>query len=198
MSQGAETRIDLLRHGEPVGGIRYRGQLDDELSPKGWEQMWAAVRDAPDWGRIVTSPLRRCSAFARSLGTSRGLPVYEEARFREIGFGTWEGLTPGELERVMPGQVARFYADPVRNRPPGAESLVDFTARVRSGLDEMLEKFPGQSLLVVAHAGVIRAVLAHALQMPAAAMYRIRVNHAALTRLQTSRLRGLELILGKT
>jgi len=30
------TTIDLLRHGEPVGGKRYRGQIDDPLSEKGW------------------------------------------------------------------------------------------------------------------------------------------------------------------
>ena len=37
------TLIDMIRHGEPVGGRRYRGQIDDPLSEKGWRQMWAAV-----------------------------------------------------------------------------------------------------------------------------------------------------------
>ena len=39
------TTIDLIRHGEPVGGRKYRGQTDDPLSEKGWEQMWKAVGD---------------------------------------------------------------------------------------------------------------------------------------------------------
>jgi alpha-ribazole phosphatase/probable phosphoglycerate mutase len=195
MKRVAETRIDLLRHGEPVGGRRYRGQQDDELSAKGWEQMWAAVDAAPDWQQIVTSPLRRCSAFAWSLGDNLGVPVHEETRFREVGFGAWEGKTGEELERIMPGQLARFYADPVNNRPPGAEPLVEFTARVRSGLNGMLDAFAGQSILVVAHAGVIRAILAHVLEMPEAVMYRINVRNAGITRLRTSRARGFELLL---
>ena len=189
-----ETQFDLLRHGEPVGGSRYRGQRDDELSAQGWEQMWAAVDAAPHWQQIVTSPLRRCSAFAWSLGENLGVPVHEEARFREVGFGAWEGKTREELDRVMPGQIARFYADPVNNRPPGAEPLVDFTARVRTGLDEMLENFAGQSILVVAHAGVIRAILAYALGIPEAVMYRIKVRNAGISRLRTSRERGFSFI----
>lgn len=194
MGLTAETHIDLLRHGEPVGGDRYRGELDDELSARGWEQMWAAVADTPDWQQIVTSPLHRCSDFAWSLGAKRDIPVHEEIRFREAGFGVWEGKSREELERDMPGQVARFYADPVNNRPPGAEPLADFTARVRTGMGDMLEAFAGQSILVVAHAGVIRAILAHALGIPAAVMYRINVRKAGFSRLRTSTERGFSLI----
>jgi len=37
------TTIDLLRHGEPEGGVRYRGDgVDDPLSARAWKQMWAA------------------------------------------------------------------------------------------------------------------------------------------------------------
>ncbi len=33
------TIVDLLRHGEPDGGQKFRGAVDDPLSPRGWEQM---------------------------------------------------------------------------------------------------------------------------------------------------------------
>ena len=39
------TIIDLLRHGEPDGGQKFRGAVDDPLSPHGWEQMRSAVGD---------------------------------------------------------------------------------------------------------------------------------------------------------
>ena len=40
-----ETRavIELLRHGEPKGGHRVRGRIDDPLSEQGWTQMQRAV-----------------------------------------------------------------------------------------------------------------------------------------------------------
>jgi len=189
-----ETCIDLLRHGEPVGGRRYRGQVDDALSATGWEQMWNAVANEPGWQQIVSSPLQRCSAFAASLAESLAIPVQLEPRFREVGFGDWEGKTREELERLAPGQIARFYQDPVNNRPPGAEPLDEFTGRVQAAFCEMIEQFAGQSVLVVGHAGVIRAILACALDMPFASMYRINVPTAGISRISTHRDRGFDFI----
>jgi len=186
--------VDLLRHGEPVGGRRYRGQLDDALSERGWEQMWQAVGERNEWQQIVTSPLQRCHAFATALGERHGLPVQGEPRFAEVGFGDWEGKTRAELEALIPGQLSRFYQDPVNNRPPGAESLDDFVTRVRAGFNAVLTAYPGQSVLVVAHAGVIRAILSRVLSMPSQAMYRINVANGGMTRLVTARERTVNLV----
>ena len=39
-----DTIVDLIRHGEPAGGQRYRGhRVDDPLTEKGWSQMWNSV-----------------------------------------------------------------------------------------------------------------------------------------------------------
>ena len=189
-----DTRIDLLRHGEPVGGSRYRGQVDDALSEKGWQQMWQAVAGRSDWQQIITSPLRRCQAFADQLAEQHGLPVHSEPRFSEVGFGVWEGKTRVELEQQFPGQLTRFYQDPVNQRPTGAEPLDDFLSRVQNGFDELLARFAGQTVLIVAHAGVIRAVMAHALNIPPAAMYRIHVANAGMTRLSTDGERSFKLL----
>ena len=64
-----------------------------------------------------------------------------------------------------------------------------FVDRVSDGFERLLADYPGQSVLVVAHAGVIRAILATVLNMPPVAMYRIHVANAGLTRLRTDTLR---------
>ena len=194
MTTPPETLIDLLRHGEPVGGSRYRGQVDDPLSERGWQQMWQAVEGETGWQRIVTSPLLRCLEFAQQLGERLQLPVHTEPRFREVGFGAWEGLTKAALEQQVPGQVQRFYRDPVAHRPPGAESLEAFLARVQVAFTGMVEQYEGERVLVVAHAGVIRAILVHVLDIPPASMYRIHVENAGMSRLRTDRLRGYNLL----
>jgi alpha-ribazole phosphatase len=158
--------LDLMRHGEPVGGRRYRGQTDDPLSEQGWAQMRAACGLIAPWSRIVTSPLLRCRAFAEELAAQRGLPLYFENRFKEIGFGVWEGKTALDIEREAPGTLVRFKTDPLHKRPDGAEPLADFYARVAAGLGEILAHHDGEHVLVVCHAGVIRMALAYALESP--------------------------------
>jgi alpha-ribazole phosphatase/probable phosphoglycerate mutase len=178
------TTLDLMRHGEPVGGRKYRGQIDDPLSEKGWAQMRAAIGDAAPWTRIVSSPLARCQAFAEMLAQRHGLPLELDPRLKEVGFGCWEGRTAAEIEREAPGTLARFKADPVHARPAGAEPLAEFQARVAAGLQALLSQQPDRHILVVGHAGVIRMALAWALHIPLQHAYRIEVASASLTRLR--------------
>ncbi len=178
------TLIDLMRHGEPVGGKMYRGQRDDPLSEKGWAQMRAAVGDQRPWDQIVSSTLTRCSEFARELSARHRLPLELDARLKEIGFGAWEGRSAPELRAAIPEEFARFYADPISHRPPGAESLDDFRARIVSAWNDVLARHAGRRVLVVAHAGVIRMVLCHTLEIPVARMFRIHVPNACLTRIR--------------
>ncbi|MEQ1592879.1 MAG: histidine phosphatase family protein [Thiobacillaceae bacterium] len=176
--------LDLMRHGEPVGGCKYRGQIDDPLSEKGWAQMRAAIGEPVPWSRIVSSPLLRCRAFAEVLAAQHGLPLAFDARLQEVGFGVWEGKTAAEIEADAPGTLARFKADPVHARPDGAEVLEAFLTRVTAGLEAILSSHPGEHILIVCHAGVIRMALAYALSMPLANAYRIEVASAGITRLR--------------
>ena len=102
----AETVIDLIRHGEPIGGRRYRGHtIDDPLTERGWSQMWNAVGEYNSWQQIITSPLQRCQVFARALGERHGINVIIEPRFKEVGFGVWEGSTHDEIKIGEPSST---------------------------------------------------------------------------------------------
>lgn len=176
--------LDLMRHGEPVGGRRYRGQIDDPLSEKGWAQMHVAVGDVVPWTRIVSSPLLRCRAFAEMLAERHGQHLALDERLKEVGFGEWEGKSAAEIEADAPGSLTRFKADPVNARPAGAEPLAAFHARVSAALDDLLAQHTGQHVLVVGHAGVMRMALAWALHIPLEHAYRVEVASASLTRLR--------------
>jgi alpha-ribazole phosphatase len=178
------TIVDLIRHGEPVGGSKYRGQSDDPLSEKGWMQMRDAVGNHCPWQRIISSPLSRCSEFAQELASRHSLPWVEDKRFKEIGFGEWEGRNRAELMAEAPDALLDFYRDPIRNRPPGAEPLPAFRDRVVEAWNDALINNAGGHLLVVAHAGVIRMVVRHVLDMPLERIFRIQVPNAGLTRIQ--------------
>lgn len=179
--------IDLIRHGEPVGGRRYRGQVDDPLSEKGWTQMRTAVGDHAPWQQIITSPLLRCREFAHELAQRHQLPVRDEPRFKEIGFGEWEGKSADELRLADPEIIQRFTRDPLNNRPNGAEKLAEFQNRVVAAWTDIVQQNQYQHVLIVAHAGVIRMVIRHVLAMPLDKMFRIQVGNAAITRIKVDK-----------
>lgn len=176
------TTIDLLRHGEPVGGRRYRGQVDDPLSDKGWQQMRAAVSVGDRWDVIYSSPLKRCAAFAQELAGRLDVPLRLDKRLMEIGFGSWEGRTADELRKTDPDRLLRFWRDPVANRPEGAEPLDRFAARVSDAWRDILAANPTRQILVVGHAGITRMVMTLALGIPVENLFRIQVENAGWTR----------------
>ena len=184
------TTVDLIRHGEPVGGSRYRGQIDDPLSERGWRQMREAVADHCPWDAIVSSPLSRCAAFARELSARHGLPLSFDEGLKEIGFGAWEGRTAAELMNTDGDILIRFWNDPLHNTPPGAETLEAFRERVVAAWGRLLEAHAGRHILVVGHAGVIRMVVRHILDMPLDRMFRLQVANAGITRIKVDAQQG--------
>ncbi len=181
----SRTVIDLIRHGEPEGGRKYRGWgVDDPLTERGWQQMWGAVGESVPWQQIVSSPLLRCKAFAEQLSEKHKLPLSIENDIEEVGFGSWEGRTPDEIIAVNKAEYDAFYQDPAINRPANAEDLDVFMQRVVVVYRKVVSVYAGQHVLMVAHAGVIRAILAAVLDAPAASIYKLDIGNAGISRIR--------------
>lgn len=176
------TYIDVIRHGEPIGGRRYRGySIDDALTDKGWSQMRAAVPESPKWNHIVSSPLKRCLEFSQELANDLQIPFTVDDNMKEIGFGDWEGKTPEDILAEDSEALDHFYQDPVNNRPNGAEPLHSFSQRVWQAYQEITETHKGKHVLVVAHAGVARAITANILKMSLDDVYsRLKIEYGAI------------------
>ena len=191
-------RVDLLRHGEPLGGPKYRGHTDHPLSALGWRQMRESVArrgaEREDWDAIIHSPLSRCAAFAAELATRLNIPATVDERLKEIGFGVWEDRTADSIRAEDAGALARFYHDPVNHQPQGAEPLREFYARVSEAWQDITGS-PRQRLLLVAHTGVIRAIVANVLSLPLSALYRMEIGFARIVTIRFSDERPPTLIL---
>lgn len=158
--------LGFLRHGEVAGAAHvYRGHSDAPLSPRGLEQMHAALAALPEWGAIVSSPAQRCLNFAREVAAERRIDCTVDPDWRELDFGTWEGLSPADAAARDAEAHAAFVRDPRRHRPPGGETLDALDARVGAALTR-LGASARTSTLVVTHAGAMRAVLAQVLGQP--------------------------------
>jgi alpha-ribazole phosphatase/probable phosphoglycerate mutase len=178
------TTIDLMRHGEPVGGRRYRGQIDDPLSERGWREMRQAVSQQSPWQAIISSPLKRCSEFALELSSRLKIGLSYDERLKEVGFGSWEGLSGDQLRARDSTVLSRFYHDPLTNRPLGAEPLDSFNHRVNQAFADAATGHRGKHILLVTHAGVIRSILTQVLKAPSTSLYRLSIATASLSRIQ--------------
>ncbi|GAB3334913.1 histidine phosphatase family protein [Marilutibacter aestuarii] len=176
-----QARIDLLRHGD-TGHASFRGQLDDPLTGLGWRQLRAAVIDG-EWDVVVSSPLRRCADFARVHAAAHDLPLQLDPRLAEYRFGDWEGVPMQVLADTQGEALGRFWADPVRFPPPGAESIDAFARRLAGALDAIAADHAGQRVLVPTHGGAIRLLRCLAEGRPLCAMSDYEVGHASLHRL---------------
>lgn len=184
------TTIDLLRHGECEGGEVYRGSLDVPLSASGWQQLRASAGDFSDWDRIVSSPLQRCARFAEELAERHTLPLVIQEAFREVHFGDWEGRAIADVWREQGSHVRRFFADPVNSAPPNGEPLVEFEQRVLAGWSVLLQGHRNERVLLIAHGGTIRVLLAHVLGMPLTRIANLEVPYASASRIRIHHSEG--------
>lgn len=177
-------RIDLLRHGETEQGGGFRGRIDDALTCMGWAQMEQAVLGRAGWTRLLSSPLRRCAAFAEHLAAIRGLPLETAADFRELDFGAWEGLSASQLMDGQSTELGLFWSDPYAYTPPGGEPLADFEARVLGALRHLAEGYRGEHLLLISHGGVIRLLLARARGLAPRQLLQVEAPHGGMAGLR--------------
>ena len=86
--------------------------------------------------------------------------IIESAAIIEQDFGLLEG-TPYDLTRFSdePDEIAVW-------RPPGGESFADVVARVRGFFSQSMAHHAGKTICILSHAGVIRAALTIALDLP--------------------------------
>jgi alpha-ribazole phosphatase len=184
------TTVDLMRHGACEGGEIYRGTTDVVLSTEGWRQMEQATAQAPRWQCVVTSPLSRCRAFAEHCAARLEVPLKEVAGLREMDFGEWEGRLLKDVWRSDKATVSAFYKDPETTAPPGGEPILDAQQRIVDAWYSVMQECAGQHLLLVCHGGVIRLLLSHLLDMPLAAIARLHIPYASVSRVQVHQHEG--------
>ena len=154
-------KLYLARHGETDLNIddRYQGISDAPLNARGIEQARALAASLPlDVMRIVSSPLQRALQTARAVGTARGLAVQTMDGLREKDFGAFDGLSPAEVAARYPvlwqgGVLSSWDA-----APPGGETTRAVVLRVSACLDELHARLADETVLLVVHGFVIRAL----------------------------------------
>lgn len=153
------TRVIAVRHGETAWNAetRLQGQLDIPLNARGREQArrvgMALLHDQPDV--IVSSDLARARETAEAIAHSAGLPLTTDVGLRERCFGIFEGHTYAEVEQRWPEQALRWRQRDPAWGPEAGETLQGFFDRSVACATRLAAAHPGQTVVLVAHGGVL-------------------------------------------
>lgn len=167
--------VHLMRHGAAEGSGRLLGHCDPPVTAPG-QAACLARSEGLGFAQVVCSDLIRASAPAAAIARKRGVPVRIDPRWRELDFGAWDGCDPADLPGAA---LERFWSDPDAHPPPGGERWSGIVARAGAALEEIAE-----DTLVIAHAGAIRAALAHAFGFAYGQCWAIDLPHAAVLSLR--------------
>jgi len=178
------TRSWLIRHGEPDVEFHGRcyGASDVALSEKGRLQMMRVARylASEPLAAIYSSPQRRALEGANLIARPHGRSCEVVAGLREIDFGDFEGLTYDGIATRYPDLYRKWMEAPTEVQFPNGEGFSDMSVRVFSTFADILRRSEGQTFAVVTHGGVIRVVIAQALQMPERSVFRLAQDYAAI------------------
>ncbi|MCR4432026.1 MAG: alpha-ribazole phosphatase [Tepidanaerobacteraceae bacterium] len=179
------SRFYLIRHGETLWNkeFKYQGQSDIPLSDTGRLQALKLSErlKAQKIDGVYSSDLQRAMETARIISVPHELEVFPAREMRELSFGKWEGCTFDEINEKWPGEMERWRKDPYNERPEGGENLSELCERVSIFLKAAANKHPEKNILIVTHAGPIRALLSVILNLHYDLFWKFKISNASIT-----------------
>lgn len=178
------TRLYLARHGETTTSAEFRfiGHRDVDITENGVEQM-KRLRDRlmnEDLHAFFCSDLKRAKKGAEIIGSLHDAVPVACPEFREINLGIWEGLTRDEILERYPQEYHLRLQDLAYSHIEQGESFKDLQTRVISRLSTILREWKGKNILLMAHGGVNRVILFHALDLDLQLLPRVDQDYGCL------------------
>ena len=179
-----QALFHLVRHGSyALLDHALGGRADHPLSPQGRDEaeriaVWLEDRQPC---KVVSSPMRRAIETADLIARHRSLPVQTDPAFAEIDFADWTGRRFEELHPDCEWQAWNRFRSTAG--VPGGEMMLVVQARAVAGLLSHATRRDDAEVVVVSHADVIKAVLAHFMGAPLDLMRRIEIGPGSISQL---------------
>jgi alpha-ribazole phosphatase len=160
-------RLVFMRHpAVEFATLRCIGQTDVDLSIAGKSSLKSLAEEAyrllPD--QVFSSDLKRCRLLAEQIADRlRIAPVFDPI-WREIDFGFWENRRWDAIRREEPDAFSEWVAHFVTTPAPGGESFLQLQKRALTAISKIDPA--NSSVLVVTHAGFIRAAYSAFANLP--------------------------------
>lgn len=181
------TTILLIRHavndyvktGKLAGWIP-EVHLNDEGKAQA-EALGKRLADAPI-KHIYASPLERTMETAEAIRQHHPhLEIEHNLEIAEVRYGDWEGMAISALRGRKMWEVVQEY--PSRASFPNGETMRGVQVRAVNGIESIVARHPGEMIVVVSHADIIKMVMAHYLGMHLDNFQRIVISPASISTL---------------
>jgi len=189
------SRLLLVRHGDTElnSAERYWGQTDVKLNAAGLRQA-ERLRDRlaeEKIDAIYSSNLKRALVTAEIIASRYQLAVITCAELREIDFGHLEGLTFNEINQLYPEVAELRMKRSPKLKYPGGDSFIEFGKRVSKFLSRLEQHTAEETILIVAHSGVLRVLICRLLDMDLGRLWQFPLDLASLSILETNQQGGV-------
>jgi probable phosphomutase (TIGR03848 family) len=192
------TRLLLIRHGanelqesHVVAGWTPEVHLNEagRAQVQALAQRLASVKLAA----VYASPLERTMETAEAVAAPHDLPVVVREDLGEVRVGRWTGQPLEKLRKRRLWRKVQFV--PSGMRFPGGESFQEVQARAVAELERVCAEHPKQTVAVISHADVIKAVVAYYVGLHLDLFQRLVIAPASLTVVELGGLMPLLLCL---
>lgn len=160
-------KLYIIRHGETSWNKerRLQGRSNIALNERGRElarKTAQGMRDIP-FDMAFTSPLERAKETARLVLEDRDIPIIEDERIIEIGFGAYEGTRWTEKDGAQGNpDIYNFFNHPECYTPAeGGETLEQLAARTADFMRDICSRgeLQDKTILVSVHGAAARGLL---------------------------------------
>lgn len=145
----------VVRHGSTCNNVNglINGRNDIDINDKGIKDAEIAFLILQDisFDRVISSPLLRAKHTADIIVNGR-LPISYDERITERDAGV---LTSKKVTDI---DFSNWYGLKANHTVGGAETFSEVIERVNSFLEELKQKYPNETILIVTHAGVMKAL----------------------------------------
>ena len=176
-----------MRHGQADNNVSRTlvgRHIESHLTSQGRQQVTDVAKQLKTIpiDKVYASPVIRTMETAQIVCETLGMDYEVDERLYEIDLGKLVGMNFEEVTTKYGDLFLRFYAehDPVLDSF-GVEPFAAVKQRVKSLLDDALEKHEDSNVLMVTHLDPIKAALSTMLDLKPEALYQWHIRNASLT-----------------
>ena len=192
-----ETRVILVRHGQSSFNAegRYQGSSDESVLTEFGRQtarLTGKFLNGLTIDSVYVSSLRRAQATAGAILVEMNplidpVNVHIDRQLREVDLPAWQGLHHQDVQARFPEDYHCWNQHPDRfvmvdpNTKQQSYPVRDLYARSQQFWQETLPRHGGETIMLVSHAGTIRALISTAFNLSPADYHSLRQSNCGIS-----------------